>query len=267
MDAFGQALKGQRQAAGMRQRDLVEALHHVIARSTLANVEVGREKPSARLWAAIQEYLPQWVPALESWYLASHRPAGDLPFELAGPYEILSASHVFTFREHRCPEELIQVRQVRALSDGCTGYGLSLGNLTGNFSIDAEALWGGWIETHQQCAEDATSSVMTRFHFDRTLRRGDVHEFATRGWVDHDEPTTSVSMVSVRPTALSTQALNFLGPRPELVWRYELTSPDDPIPDAPAARSDVLAPTPGGSCALRVARPVMGRVYGLAWAW
>lgn len=49
----------------MRQQDLVDALDRVIARSTLANVEVGRENPSARLWAAINDKLPEWVPQLE----------------------------------------------------------------------------------------------------------------------------------------------------------------------------------------------------------
>ncbi|MEL4503547.1 helix-turn-helix transcriptional regulator [Luteococcus sp. H138] len=267
MDGFGQALRRQRQAAGMRQQDLVEALDHVIARSTLANVEVGRENPSARLWRAIEVHLPDWVAPLEPWFAAVHRPAGDPPFEISGNYEILAATYAYTFRDHRAPEEIIQVRQVRSLSDGNDGYGLQLGNQSGNFDLDSEALWGGWIEKHERHQEDGISTLLTRFHFDRSLRRGEVHEFAVRSWVREDEPDTAVTVRFTRPTRNVQLALNFLGPRPEAVWIFAQHNVGDPRAEGPRHRDDIITPLPNGTCTMRIAKPELGRNFGIAWRW
>lgn len=52
MEDFGAALRGLRKKRGLRQADLAAALDHQFARSTLANVEAGREAPSRRVWEA-----------------------------------------------------------------------------------------------------------------------------------------------------------------------------------------------------------------------
>ncbi|MGO4957689.1 hypothetical protein ACTQ49_10545 [Luteococcus sp. Sow4_B9] len=250
----------------MRQKDLVDALDHVIARSTLANVEVGREKPSNRLWSAIATHLPDWVEPLRPWYDAAHKLNQDPPFELSGPYEILNATYAYTFRDHRAPEEIVQVRRIRALTDGNDGYGLQLSNNSGSFDLDTESLWGGWIERHSRRVEDGENMHLTRFHFDRTLRRGQVHEFATRAWVSHDEPASTVTVMFTRPTGQVSVTLNFLGPRPTQVWSFGplLDGQDEPPPGPPER---MLTATPNGSYAIRLDGPQLARRYGIAWQW
>ncbi|MEL4359135.1 MULTISPECIES: helix-turn-helix transcriptional regulator [unclassified Luteococcus] len=267
MEGFGQALRRQRQAAGMRQQDLVDALDRVIARSTLANVEVGRENPSARFWRAIQTHLPDWVAPLEPWFAAVHSPDGEPPFELSGNYEILKATYAYTFRDHRAPEEMIQVRHVRSLSDGNNGYGLQLGNASGNFDLDSEALWGGWIQQRQRHQEDGINTLLTRFHFDRVLRQGEEHEFAIRSWVREDDPETAATVRFTRPTREVYLSLNFLGPHPKQAWTFTKEHREDPTPEAPARPSDLLHPTPTGTFAMRIQDPELGRDFGIAWRW
>lgn len=267
VEGFGEALRRQRQAHGLRQKDLVEALDHVIARSTLANVEVGREKPSARLWAAICQYLPDWVEPLQPWFDAAHHVQGGPPFELSGPFEILEATYVYTFREHRAPEEIIQVRRVRALADGADGYGLQLRTDSGHLGLETEALWGGWIEGHSRVVHEGRNRHLTRFHFDRALRRGQVHEFATRAWVDHDEQTNRIAVQFTRLTEQVVLTLNFLGPRPAAVWTF---GPHEHLADHDRTTVDpdrLVSASPNGSYVALVERPPLGAVQGITWSW
>lgn len=266
VDGFGRALRAQRQAHGMRQADLVSALGNVIARSTLANVEVGRENPSARLWAAINHHLPSWVAPLEPYYRPAHH-SRQPPFELAGPYEIVSATYAYTFREHRAPEEILLRRRVRALADGADGYGLQLSNNSGHFDVEPEAIWGGWVEHHERRMADDDSRHLTRFHFDRVLCAGQEHDFAVRNWVRHDEPAEMVTLMFTRPTGSVQLVLNFLGPQPRQVWTFGPLGPDDEEPNAPASDSCLLTPGPGGSCCLRLERPTLGTLHGISWQW
>lgn len=265
--AFGSALKQRRVAAGMRQTDLVDALDRVIARSTLANVEVGRGKPSPRLWEAIERCLPEWVDDLEPLYVAGRsRPLPETPFELAGPFDILQATYAYTFRDHRAPEEIVQHRRVRATSEGANGYGLQLSNDSGTFDLDAEALWGGWISEHHRHLDEGDSEHLLRFHFDHALRRGQVHDFATRSWVSHDDPADKVLLMFTRPTGEATLALNFSGPRPRRVWSFGPVDDFDTCPDEPVG-DDLVTLPPSGSASLHVRRPQPGKVYGMAWSW
>ena len=250
----------------MRQADLVDALDHVIARSTLANVEVGRENPSPRLWQAICTHLPDWVETLEPVYEPTRTVQRELPFELAGPFEIIQATYAYTFRAHRAPEEILQVRRVRATTDGADGYGLKLTNNSGRFDLDTESLWGGWVASHRRDLTHDSSQHLVRFHFDQTLKRGQVHEFATRSWVSHDEPADRVSLGFTRPTGEVTLALNFTGPRPQQVRRFGPLDDIEQSPDEPLG-GDEVTPMPNGSCQLHVKRPILGKIYGLAWAW
>lgn len=104
------------------------------------------------------------------------------------------------------------MRRVRALADGADGYGLQLRTDSGHLGLETEALWGGWIEGHSRVVHEGSNRHLTRFHFDRALRRGQVHEFATRAWVDHDEQTNRIAVQFTRPTEQVVLTLNFLGP-------------------------------------------------------
>lgn len=178
---------------------------------------MGRERPSARLCTAICQDLPEWVEPLQPWFDAAHHVQGGPPFELSGPFEILEATYAYTVRDQRAPEEIIQVHRVRTPADGADGAdgcGLQLRNDSGHLGLETEALWGGGIEGHSRAVHEGRSRHLTRFHFDRALRRGQVHEFATRAWVDHEEQAAQIAVQFTRPTEQVVLTVHFLGPRP-----------------------------------------------------
>ncbi|GEM_PF-3482000 len=268
VESFGEVLKQLRREDGMRQLDLVDALNGVIARSTLANVEVGRENPSIRLWEAICSNLPHWVSRLEPLYRAKGVAVTPTPFEVSGPFELLEATYVYTFREHRAPEEIVQLRRVRALTDGADGYGLKLMNNSVGFDLDSEALFGGWIEQHERILGPNEHLHLTRFHFDRQLSRGEVHQFATRSWVADDDPGQVVTVRFTRPTMMTQLRLNFLSPNrvPQQVYRFG-PLPDPNAEPESAEGQDPLPAVAPGIYSLRIDSPVLGHLYGVGWEW
>lgn len=268
MDSFGEALKTLRREDGLRQVDLVDALDGVIARSTLANVEVGRENPSVRLWEAICKHRPQWIATLEPLYRGRGIAPVPTPFEISGPYELLEAVYIYNFREHPSPEEIIQLRRVRALADGADGYGLKLINQSPGFDLDTEAMFGGWIEQHERVLGPQQHLHLTRFHFDRTLAHGEVHQFATRAWVSDNDPANVMSVRFTRPTRLVQLRLNFHSPRrrPSRAWTFGPVA--DPLlePESGDGLPTLDADAPG-IYTLRIESPLMGHIYGVGWDW
>ena len=117
MSEFGAALGRLRSEAGLRQQDVSDRLAGNFARSTLANVESGRERPSARLWKALQDAFPEWTEQLAPTFEAGRAPgvpaAADDSFlaEVGVPFAIEEVSYVYTWRDHRAPEEIIEVRR------------------------------------------------------------------------------------------------------------------------------------------------------------
>lgn len=264
VDGFGQALRAQRAAAGMRQADLVEVLDHVIARSTLANVEVGRENPSARLWEAICAHLPHWVPELEPHYTPrSPAPSG---FADTGPFDIVHATDAYTFRDHRSAEELIQVRRLRARTHGASRYVMRLINDSAAFDIDIEPLWGGWVERHERSS--SPHGIEHRFHvrLDHPLDRGEEGEFAMRSWLLRDVADNAISMSFSLPTTSASLSATFAGNPPRRLWGIE-TDDDLPSRNIPVDDERLLPLSAGGNHTLRIRRPVPLRVYGIGWSW
>lgn len=264
VDGFGQALRAQRAAAGMRQADLVEVLDHVIARSTLANVEVGREKPSARLWQAICTHLPHWVAELEPHY-TPRNPAASA-FADTGPFDIVHATDAYTFRDHRAAEEIIHVRRVRARAHGACRYVVRLVNDSEAFDVDVEPLWGGWIERHERTPTPEGIEHELHVRLDRPLARGEEGEFAMRSWVLRDVADNAISMSFSLPTTSASLSVTFAGRSPRQLWGIET---DDPLPsrDVPADDDRLLSLSAGGNHTLRIRRPVPLRVYGIGWSW
>lgn len=267
---FGAELRRLRTTAGMRQTDLVDTLHGVIARSTLANVESGRELPSPRLWSAIQGDLPRWVEPLHAHYESARRPqpSVDNPLAtLAGPFSLVEARYVYTFREHHAPEEIIEVRQVRALKDGADGYVLRMDTDGPGSELDLETLWGGTIEQSVVTHDPAQTVFLHRLVFDRPLRKGETHSFALRSWItQEDKPPTWVDIRYTIPIGAASIHLNFLGPAPHRVWRF------GPLAGAIMATGPELAHGQEirlhrGAATARFPRPDLNAEYGIAWAW
>jgi transcriptional regulator with XRE-family HTH domain len=287
---FGAALQELRQAAGWRQQDLVDRFGGAIARSTLANVEAGRQPPSERFWDLLSAAVPEWVPHLERSFrrvreevdargrkptqaaLLSSFAAGARDDPLGGPFIVESVRYVYVFRHSRSPEEIIVTRRVRAVRAGATGYGVRLQHTRSpDFSLDQEALWGGYLADHKVVDGDGRAAHLRRFEFGRALRRGERHEFGLRSWVANDpEPSSAVAFDLTIPARTVDIDLLFAGPAvPIQAWTYVEGSdgpgedvspidPDDPAWVPVAADGHVHAHWP---------HPQLGPVYGIAWAW
>jgi len=178
----------------------------------------------------------------------------------------LCVSRVSHFRESAVPEEIISVRTVRAMRDGADGYGLMQSHDSPVFEFYSEALWGGYLTSHEQRLGAGRVVHVERFAFGRRLRRGERHEFAVRSWVDRSDADTAIALHFSLPTELATLRLNFYGGRqPASVWSF------GPIPDEAflptSAEDGVSAPVHGRAVQVDFRRPVAGRTYGIAWAW
>lgn len=283
MAEFGETLRALRVAAQWRQVDLVAALGHQVARSTLANIETGREPPTPRVWDLIRGELPDWESALEAGYrearLEQARRAATRPGAAEGTaYDARSercrvtveeVRYVYTFRFSRSPEEILEVRRVRARESGVDGFDLKLAQtLHEGFRVEEECLWGGdVVDVSFEDAEGATT-YLRRVDFGRRLRRGQAHVFATRSWVAADpEPDTSVCATFTVPCRRISFQLNFWGPdRPRRAWRYGPVAAESVVDDGVHLGTRVSASAGGAvSATFRHAEP--GAEYGVGWAW
>lgn len=273
---FGRALKAIRQQHGWRQQDLASALGGGFARSTLANVEAGRERPSARLWEALQQLLPDRAAELAALYEQARvaprarvvdRHVDGGPETLGGPFAIEHIRYVYVFRESRSPEEIIEVRRVRSLRHGADGFGLKFTNSqSAEFQSEAEPLWGGAITEHERITAARRTVYLSRFTFPRALARGEAHEFALRSWVERDpEPSNQVIFDLTVPTEVVTIQLNFHGVRPRVVYRMS-PSPDEFARPAEASRQ-LVGPLGDGVWTVDFRRPSLGYHYGVEWVW
>lgn len=280
-EQFGKALRDLRMSRGWRQQDLVDKLGGAFARSTLANVEAGREFPSERLWHALLAAVPDSMPVLEPLYTQARQALGrksertEEPGEvsnhrLGGPFVIERLRYVYIFRESRSPEEVIETRRVRATKSGADSFGLKNSTiLTGGFRAEAEALWGGALLSEELLSTDHRTVYLRRFAFGRRLRRGQIHEFAMRSWTARDpKPGTHVIFDLTLPADLVSIHLNFLGSsRPKSVGRIGPLA--DAIYSEHQARrpgEEVLAYAPGRYEA-EFTKPELGLTYGLTWTW
>jgi DNA-binding XRE family transcriptional regulator len=253
----------------MRQADLAGALG--MGRSTLANVERGAERPSERLWWAIKDHLPHWTADLEDLYAAARSPRTPAPVPTVpmegGPFEIVSVSHAYLFKESLGPEEVIEVRRVRATEAGATAFGLRLDHADGGLQLAQEVLWGGAIESTHHLDGGGRSTRWTRVVFGRSLRVGQVHEFAVRTRIEHDpEPRTEISLVLSLPAREASVHVSFQGSRqPSAVWAYGPAPSDAPTPISPTGQRRLKLT--GGTASHVVRRPEPGHRYGMAWDW
>jgi DNA-binding XRE family transcriptional regulator len=292
---FGSALRTLRKARSWRQMDLVHALGDAVARSTIANIEAEREPPSERFWQLITHHIPEWVdelsgpyhdarsgqtrnPANEAAAVATVTDAGtdDRDAEapgshpvLGGPFVIERLTLIYTFRHSRAPEEIIEIRRVRASKHGADRYGLKLAQLeSAKFSVDEEVLFGGQLATTSYHRPEEQTIYLRTIRFGRRLRRGQRHEFAVRSWIEADpEPGTAVQIDLTVPVHEVAIHLNFRGPqRPQAVWTY------GPIADPSLTPSSQQYATPAalgpdGLASMYLTNPQTGPTYGIAWQW
>lgn len=172
----GELLRVLRAEEGMSQADVAARVG--VGRSTLANIEAGRESMSGRIRRLLVAQFPNWGTSLDSgMYRMSTcgRNAGLIVLELTIAY---------VFLDSLSPSEIVQVRRVRARHSGVQGYALGLQRSDGEvFETDSQALWGGHLRDR---LTDDPKTYMRVFQFPNPLRAGQPHEFAMRTWVDRD---------------------------------------------------------------------------------
>jgi DNA-binding XRE family transcriptional regulator len=248
-----------------------------IARSTLANIEAGRERPSDRLWEALCGAHSDWTDHLREAFESSRQTVpvtttADLthdgePF-LGGPFILERVAYVYLFEESRSPNEIIEIRRVRALRDGASTFGLSLRNTeSDDFRLDQQVLWGGSLTTTDGATADGGTAHWRRVDFGRALRTGQSHEFALRTWIEVDpEPQTEVCFGVTVPAREVSIHLGFHGsPQPSDAWRYGPLSDESAIPKSPSGGRRVKIT--GSSVSATFRNPVLGPIYGIAWRW
>lgn len=272
---FGAQLASLRKAHGLRQKDLVDQLGGGIARSTLANIESGRELPSARLMSLLDQHQPGWAAQLrDSFVQARSQPLpGSVPGPssepvLGGPFVIEQLTLVYLFRHARVPEELVEYRRVRAIRPGAASYGLKLKSQTSQLHVDEEVLFGGVIADSELAHAGATSIYLRRLDFGRSLSRGQRHEFAVRTWLERDsDPDTEIYFDLTIPAERVTLQANFYGPEtPQHVWSYGPLADPALIPTRPGQGRPVQPATTGATVA-HYTKPQTGMTYGIAWEW
>lgn len=286
MNAFSAALKQLRRLHGLRQVDLVEALGGDFSRSTIANVECGRELPSPRFWEALQAVYPDETALMAEDYLAARarvgtgsgrgRPGsrtGPAPIEeelrLGGPFVIERLDLVYVFRESRSPEEVLEVRSLRATRNGADSYVLKVVADNEGFRTAPEILWGGSIT--EESARDVAGKTLLirRVAFEPALRRGMRHVFALRSWVDRDPfPDVAIECKFTLPADTLGIHAAFLGSKPTSVWRFgplhdEATRPDS----ARHADAKALPLVNNGNYSATFDHPAIGLVLGIGWSW
>jgi transcriptional regulator with XRE-family HTH domain len=287
MAAFGEMLSELRRSHGLRQSDLVARLTGQFARSTIANVESGREAPSPRLWEALCEAFPDDVDALEDTYLEARRQvgarkgdplsnghlaarSGEVVRPLGGVFTVERRVIAYVFRESRAPEEILEFFQVQARQDAVSSYVTKMwATHNEGFRIDPEMLWGGRLVDNEHVDRDGHTFVLREVQFGRPLQHGERHSFAIRSWVEHDaDPDTGIDVTPTTPTVRIAIHLAFLGSLPTSVWAYGPVADASLYPrsaDEPGARPPL--DNGDGRYSVVFERPELGESYGIDWSW
>ena len=282
---FGPELVALRQRHHLTQQGLVDSLADEFARSTIANIERGREAPTPRLWAAIRASFPQDVAVLAPAYQQArrrmHRPAsaapptsgtrrqrGSVP-KVSSPEVVIESRHVAAvFRTHPAPEELIQTIHLRSRWQDVTAFPLTVkATHTEGFRIDSEVLWGGRL-ADIECVDRAGATLVLRsIEFDHPLQRGEHHSVALRSWIESDpDPEPGIDVTITTPCKFLAIHLAFLGPAPDAVWAWGPLLDDALAPRSPTD-PHALAPesTADGRYSAIFVRPDLGHVCGVEW--
>jgi hypothetical protein len=176
---------------------------------------------------------------------------------------------VYTFRHGRSPEEILELRRVRATRGRASSYGLKLVHSASEaFRVDEEVVFGGRLAATERHSSGGRTIYLRSLEFDRSLRRGQRHEFAVRSWVETDpDPDNSIHVELTLPLEELALHVNFRGPsRPESVWTYGPIA-DAQLAPATASGAQTASINDSGAVSMYVSQPEVGPIYGLTWDW
>lgn len=244
--------------AGLTQHEVAKRLG--IARSTLANIEAGRERPSPALRERFASAFPGWA--------LSDSVGDSLTYDETNPglrITDLSIAYFFTFS--LAPNEIIQTRRVRARRAGVYSYVLGFRRHgSAQTASDIEVLWGGALGGELM----KNGQMLQVVRFSEPLQRGQVHEFATRMWVTKDEePGTQIDLRVTQPIARAVLSLNSVGGphRISHAWKFgPLKEGVRPIA-ADSEEADAVAVSDYSLAGATFADLTPGPFWGLAWEW
>jgi len=188
-----------------------------------------------------------------------------MPAESSNPSLVIDDLTItYVFQESKSPSEIIQVRRVRAVRSGVSSYVLGLKRTDDQaLTLETHLLWGGHLEDGPTTDGQELATV----NFGRGLRRGEVHDFALRSWVQRDaSPDNEIWLEVSRPTKRASLHLAFEGRRSvRQAWTYQL---EDESSDIPPADTCMSLPTgPDGQVSITFENPSPGRIYALSWEW
>lgn len=231
-------------------------------RSTLANVEAGRQRLSGRLRQRILEEFPSWISSVDT---GRYNPArGGTNAGL----EVLDLTISYVFLHSLSPSEIIQVRRVRALRSGVRSYALGLRRDDGQpIRVETQELWGGTLR--EELIHDS-SDRLSVFEFPRPLNVDAVHEFAMRSWLEQDaDPCTEVRLGVTMPVRRAAIHVASHGPHGiAQAWRLGPAADlpiEDIAPDSPLAGPLAVSAKSVTSAVFKDLPP--GMHCGLGWRW
>jgi transcriptional regulator with XRE-family HTH domain len=283
---FGEALRELRKRHGfVRQQDLAQSLGGEVARSTIANLEAGRQRPTPRVWALLAAALPaEAVTVLKPLYeqaraeqaasAAERRPAkrarGGPVVEPPPDYVFERYDVMYVLRESRSPEEIIEIRHVRALTKGAHDFGLSFSRDSAGFEVETEVLFGGEIVGLDVQELPGKTMIMQLLDFKLALRKGERHSFGVRYWVQRDPGEQGQGHVVVQSDYQMEAVgvhVNFWGvEKPKLCWAYQ-GLPDPAMAPGQPEVDQLLQANRHSMVRTNLRKPATGTCFGVAWQW
>lgn len=283
---FGEALREVRKRHGFaRQQDLVEALNGQLARSTIANLEAGRQSPTPRVWTLLIAVLPieasnrlkplyEQARAAQAAAAAERRPARrtrvDPVVDPPPDYVFERYDVVYVLRDSRSPEEIIEIRHVRALTSGAHDFGLSFSRDTAGFEVETEVLFGGEIVGFDIQELPGKTLIMQLLDFGRVLRKGERHSFGVRYWVQRDPGEHDRGHVLLQSDYRMEMVgihVNFWGmEKPSMCWAFE-GLPDAAMAPGQAEQRQRLVWNSHSMVEFNLTHPITGTSFGVAWSW
>jgi hypothetical protein len=189
-------------------------------------------------------------------------------FQLGGPYVIERYDIIYVFREGRAPQEIIELRRVRAMERAST-FGLKFAESEDSqFEMVPEVLFGGHLTRMQRHQPGNQAVYLSRLNFGRHLRKGDVHQFGLRYWVEKNpDPSTHIIIMLTRRAEELGLHLNFWGSeKPVEFWRHGPFAEEAMTPGGPTVENR-LAVNPQNGVSAEFVDPEIGTHFGIAWRW